>query len=74
MDIAMLILSIISTIMAVGSFIVSICVKKETKDIKEIKNTVLVKNTKSGNHTEINNNSGVVADKVNGEITINGKR
>ena len=44
MDIAMLVLSIISTLTAVGSFIVALCVKKETKDIKEIKNSLSIDN------------------------------
>lgn len=73
MDIAMLVLSIISTLTAVGSFIVALCVKKETRDIKEIKNSLSVNNSKS-EHTEINNNSGVVADTVAGGVTINGKK
>lgn len=74
MDIAMLVLSIISTLTAVGSFIVALCVKKETKDIKEIKNSLSVDNSKSGNLTEITNNSGVIADKVTGGVTIHDKK
>ena len=66
----MLILSIISTVTAVGSFIVALCVKKEAQ---EIKNSLSIDNSKS-EHTEINNNSGVVADKVTGGVTINGQK
>ncbi len=70
MEIAMLVLSIISTLTAVGSFIVALFVKKETK---EIKNSLSIDNSKS-EHTEIHNNSGVVADKVTGGVTINGQK
>ena len=64
MDIAMLILTIISTVMAVASFIVSLIVKN---DVKEIKNYNLNKTTNVGK------NSGVVAERITGGVNLNGK-
>ncbi len=65
MDIAMLILTIISTVMAVASFIVSLIVKN---DVKEIKNYNLNKTTNVGK------NSGVVAERITGGVNLNGKQ
>ena len=65
MDIAMLILTIISTAMAVASFIVSLIVKN---DVKEIKNYNVNKTTK------VEKNSGVVAEKITGGVNLNGKQ
>ena len=65
MDIAMLILTIISTVMAVASFIVSLIVKN---DVKEIKNYNLNKTTNVGE------NSGVVAERITGGVNLNGKQ
>ena len=65
MDVAMLILTIISTAMAVASFIVSLIVKN---DVKEIKNYNLNKTTNVGK------NSGVVAEKITGGVNLNGKQ
>ena len=64
MDIAMLILTIISTLVAVASFIVSLIVKN---DVKEIKNYNIKKTTK------VDNNSGVVSENIKGGVNINGK-
>lgn len=65
MDIAMLILTIISTVMAVASFIVSLIVKN---DVKEIKNYNLNKTTNVGK------NSGVVAERITGGVNLNGQQ
>ena len=65
MDIAMLILTIISTLVAVASFIVSLIVKN---DVKEIKNYNIKKTTK------VDNNSGVVSNNIKGGVNINGKQ
>ena len=65
MDVAMLILTIISTAMAVASFIVSLIVKN---DVKEIKNYNLNKTT------NVEKNSGVVAEKITGGVNLNGKQ
>lgn len=65
MDIAMLILTIISTLVAVASFIVSLIVKN---DVKEIKNYNIKKTTK------VDNNSGVVSENIKGGVNINGKQ
>ena len=64
MEIAMLVLAVISTAVAVGSFIVSICVKQETKRISK---TI---NVKSNNTQNINHNKGVVAENINGSVSI----
>ena len=61
----MLILTIISTVMAVASFIVSLIVKN---DVKEIKNYNLNKTTNVGK------NSGVVAERITGGVNLNGKQ
>ena len=60
-----LILTIISTAVAVASFIVSLIVKN---DVKEIKNYNVNKTN------NIQTNSGIVADSIKGEVTLNGKQ
>ena len=65
MDITMLILTIISTGVSVASFIVSLIVKN---DVKEIKNYSINKTM------NVEKNSGVVAERITGGVNLNGKR
>lgn len=65
MDIAMLVLSIISTLVAIGSFILSFLVKKDTKQIRI---------EKEQHNIKIGKNSGIVSDKIKGDISFNGRQ
>lgn len=65
MDIAMLILSIISTLVAIGSFALSFLVKKDTKQIRI---------EKEQHNIKVDNNSGIVSDEIKGGVNFNGRK
>ena len=69
MEIAMLILSIISTLVAIASFIVSITIRKDTNKIIKNQNTII-----NEKRTNVKNNNGVLADKISGGVNINGTK
>lgn len=65
MDIAMLILSLISTLVAIGSFVLSLLVKQDTKQLR-------IDNKQ--HNIKVNNNSGIVSDKIKGDVNFNGRK
>lgn len=61
----MLVLTIISTLIAMGSFVLSFLVKKDTKQIRI---------EKEQHNIKIDKNSGIASDKINGDIHFNGRK
>ena len=75
MEIAMLVLTIISTLVACLSLAWMIKVKKETSEIKKhIEINIKENHNNEQNTNNVNKNEGVIAKDIIGGVNINGRK